>query len=46
MEYVEGDVLRDVWDKFACEQRQNIIAQLKGFMDELRCIKGDFIGSV
>lgn len=46
MEYIEGDVLRDVWEDMDDERRQKIISQLKGFMDELRSIKGDFIGSV
>ncbi|KAM5475330.1 hypothetical protein MauCBS54593_001806 [Microsporum audouinii] len=46
MEYVEGSVLEDVWDTLNQEQRQNILDQLKSFMDELRSIKGNFIGSV
>ncbi|RAO69398.1 uncharacterized protein BHQ10_005410 [Talaromyces amestolkiae] len=46
MEYAEGDVLRDVWEDMDDEHRENIITQLKGYMDELHQIKGDFIGSV
>ncbi|KAK2813997.1 hypothetical protein FQN50_000401 [Emmonsiellopsis sp. PD_5] len=46
MEYVEGDVLRDVWDKLNPSQRSEVISQLRSFMDQLHAIKGDFIGSV
>lgn len=46
MEYVKGDVLADVWDTLSREQRSSIIAQLHHFMNQLRSIKSDFIGSV
>jgi serine/threonine protein kinase len=46
MEYIEGDVLRDVIEDMDDERRQKIISQLQEFMLELRSIKGDFIGSV
>lgn len=46
MEYVKGDVLRDVWDKLNLAQRQRVIAQLRSYMNEVRGIKGHFIGSV
>ncbi|KAF3491081.1 uncharacterized protein GIQ15_00598 [Arthroderma uncinatum] len=45
MEYIEGCVLQDVWDELDQEQRQNIISQLKSFIEQLRSFKGDFIGS-
>ncbi|KAF2171802.1 hypothetical protein M409DRAFT_18035 [Zasmidium cellare ATCC 36951] len=46
MEYAEGDVLQDVWEDIPNEWKQSIISQLKGYMEELRNIKGDFIGAV
>lgn len=46
MEHIEGDVLRDVWDDMCSSQKEEVVLQLKGFLDELRSIKGDFIGSV
>ncbi|KAJ9357574.1 hypothetical protein DTO282F9_1422 [Paecilomyces variotii] len=46
MEYVEGEVLRDVWDDMDDGRRKKIVQQLKGFMAQLRSIKGEFIGSV
>lgn len=46
MEYIKGNVLADVWDTLSRQERSNIIAQLRDFMDELRFIKDDFIGSV
>lgn len=46
MEFVEGDCLRDVWDKYDAEQKQHVIEQLHGFFAQLRDIEGSFIGSV
>lgn len=46
MEFVEGDVLRDVWDDGTEEWKNSIVDQLKGYMEELRSIKGEFIGPV
>ncbi|WEW55870.1 hypothetical protein PRK78_001304 [Emydomyces testavorans] len=46
MEYVEGDVLQDVWADLTAEQQCSIVAQLKGYMEELRTLKGIFIGPV
>lgn len=46
MEYAHGKVLRDVWEDTDDGQRQNIINQLKRYMEELHEIKGDFVGSV
>lgn len=46
MEYIEGDVLRDVWDEMPDYEKDGIIMQLRGYMEELRSIKGEFIGSV
>ncbi|RMZ67762.1 kinase-like domain [Pyrenophora seminiperda CCB06] len=46
MEFIEGDVLYDVWDKFSYDQKMDIVQQLRGFLSQLRKIKGTFIGSV
>ncbi|KAJ9404548.1 hypothetical protein DTO045G8_7770 [Paecilomyces variotii] len=45
MEYVEGEVLRDVWDDMDDERRKKIVQQLKGFIAGLRSIKGRLIES-
>jgi aminoglycoside phosphotransferase (APT) family kinase protein len=46
MEYVKGDVLRDVWDSYTAEQKADVVGQLRGYCEQLRAIKGTFIGSV
>jgi tRNA A-37 threonylcarbamoyl transferase component Bud32 len=46
MEFVEGNVLDDVWDKFSDDQKKDVIRQLRGYLSQLRNIKGSFIGSV
>lgn len=46
MEFIEGDTLTDAWADMDRAQKDSIIAQLKGYVDQLRAIKGDFIGSV
>ncbi|KAF1996124.1 phosphotransferase enzyme family protein-like protein [Amniculicola lignicola CBS 123094] len=46
MEFVQGDVLADVWDKFNGDQKQEVLAQLRGFLSQLREMKGSLIGSV
>lgn len=46
MEYMDGDVLGDIWDDMAEAEQEKITSQLRGYLEELRSIKGDFIGSV
>jgi hypothetical protein len=46
MEYVEDDILRNVWEDMDDEQCQKTVQQLKDFITELRAIKGVFIGSI
>lgn len=46
MEYIEGEVLRDVIQDMDDTRRQKIISELQKFMSELRSIEGDFIGSI
>ncbi|KAL8661874.1 MAG: hypothetical protein Q9168_008340 [Polycauliona sp. 1 TL-2023] len=46
MEYIEGRPLDKVWDSYNESQKEHIISQLRGFWEELRQIKGTFIGPV
>ncbi|KAI2626698.1 phosphotransferase enzyme family protein [Hypoxylon sp. NC1633] len=46
MEFIEGDRLDQVWDNYTEEERKTITTQLRNYFDELRQIKGSFIGSV
>lgn len=46
MEYIPGDSLDAVWDTYNDLQKESVIAQLRGYMGELREIKSDFIGSI
>ncbi|OAX77473.1 hypothetical protein ACJ72_08229 [Emergomyces africanus] len=46
MEYVEGNILRDVWDDLTGEQQSSIANQLKAYIRELQSLKGIFIGPV
>jgi len=46
MEYVEGKPLDNVWSSLDETQKDEIITQLKRYLDELRNITGSFIGSV
>ncbi len=46
MEFIEGDNLDTVWDTYTDVEKESIISQLHGYMDELRQIKGSYVGSV
>jgi aminoglycoside phosphotransferase (APT) family kinase protein len=46
MEFVEGDLLENVWDQHDAEWKERIIAQLGDSMSQLRTVKGEFVGSV
>lgn len=46
MEYVKGDVLRDVWEHLTSEQQSTILCQLERHLTELRSIKGHLIGPI
>ncbi|RMZ88864.1 hypothetical protein DV736_g3907, partial [Chaetothyriales sp. CBS 134916] len=46
MEFIEGDVLDEVWEQFGRNQKDEVIQQLRGFFAQLRGIQGTFIGSV
>ncbi|KAF2763201.1 UROD/MetE-like protein [Pseudovirgaria hyperparasitica] len=46
MEYVQGDVLRDIWPQMTQTEKDSIVDQLRDYMIQLREISSDFIGSV
>ncbi|RYP79237.1 hypothetical protein DL769_003060 [Monosporascus sp. CRB-8-3] len=46
MEFIEGNNLDEVWDTYTDTGKESVISQLRGYMDELRQIKGSYIGSV
>lgn len=46
MEFIDGDTLHDAWGHLDDTQKESIVAQLKAYLEELRGVKGDFIGSV
>ena len=46
MEYIEGKDLDAEWDSYTQEQKEHIVRQLKSYLDQLRAIPGNFVGSV
>ena len=46
MSWEEGDHLDTYWDKASEDQRADLIAQLKSNVNQMRQIKGNFIGGV
>ncbi|KAI3325029.1 kinase-like domain-containing protein [Xylariaceae sp. AK1471] len=46
MEYIDGEPLDQAWESCTDTEKQNIVAQLRGYLEELRQVKGEFIGSV
>ncbi|KAK4235058.1 kinase-like domain-containing protein [Achaetomium macrosporum] len=46
MEYIEGKPLDEVWSTLTADEKQSVMRQLRGYFQELRQIKGTFIGSV
>lgn len=46
MAYIDGRPLDQFWDTYSEPQKEHILSQLKGYVEELRQIKGTFIGSV
>lgn len=46
MEFVDGQSLDNIWPSLTVEQKQSIVAQLKGYMDELRTLWSTQISSV
>ncbi|KAJ8127717.1 hypothetical protein O1611_g5919 [Lasiodiplodia mahajangana] len=46
MEFIEGVELEKAWDTYLATEKESVIAQLRGYMEELRQLRGTFIGSV
>lgn len=46
MSFEHGTPLNDYWDGATEHQREHVISQLKDCVDQMRQIKGDFIGGV
>ncbi|KAK4044732.1 kinase-like domain-containing protein [Parachaetomium inaequale] len=46
MEYIQGTNLGHAWETLTEEEKESVVQQLRGYFDELRQIKGSFIGSV
>lgn len=46
MEYVEGETLDKAWESLNASQKAGIIAQLLGYLGQLRAIGGPYIGCV
>ncbi|KAK3392828.1 hypothetical protein B0H63DRAFT_530331 [Podospora didyma] len=46
MEFIPGENLSVAWDAYSDAEKESVIQQLRGYVGQLREIKGDFIGSV
>ncbi|KAI1273332.1 kinase-like protein [Xylaria sp. FL0933] len=46
MEFIEGVELEEAWDTYSATEKESVITQLRGYMKELRQLKGTFIGAV
>ncbi|KAK5998865.1 hypothetical protein PT974_01249 [Cladobotryum mycophilum] len=46
MDYVEGETLDAVWEDYNEDEQEEVIAQLRDYMAQLRQFKGTFIGSI
>ena len=46
MEFVEGQNLDKAWANYTKAEQAHVVAQLRGYVDELRRFRGDFIGSI
>lgn len=46
MQYIDGTTLEESWATCSGEDRERILSQLRGHMDQLRGVEGPFIGSV
>ena len=46
MQYVDGKPLDQAWGSYTEAQKENVVKELKQYMEELRSITGDSIGSV
>ena len=46
MDYIPGERLDKAWDTLNTEQKISIADQLRGYMEQLRCLKGEYIGAI
>ena len=46
MEFVEGESLDTAWEKYTSAEKDSVVLELRGYMDQLRQFKGSFIGSI
>ncbi|KAL7938312.1 kinase-like domain-containing protein [Trichoderma chlorosporum] len=46
MEYIPGKTLDKVWDDLDKEQKMSIALELKGYMEQLGKLKGEYIGAL
>ncbi|EEP81733.1 predicted protein [Uncinocarpus reesii 1704] len=46
MSYEEGAVLSDLWERTTQEQQDKIVSQLRDAVNQMRAIKGDYIGGI
>ncbi|KAI1112723.1 kinase-like protein [Nemania sp. NC0429] len=46
MEFIVGAELEEVWDTYSVVEKESVIAQLRGYMEELRQFKGTYIGAI
>ncbi|KAJ9137730.1 hypothetical protein NKR23_g8981 [Pleurostoma richardsiae] len=44
MDFVEGTTLEKTWNSLSDAERDTVSAQLRGYLDQLRAIKGSYIG--
>ncbi|KAI1171096.1 kinase-like protein [Nemania sp. FL0916] len=45
MDYIEGATLRDTWNNLSDAERATVSSQLRDYLNQLRAIKGSYIGS-
>ncbi|OQD71391.1 hypothetical protein PENPOL_c001G05003 [Penicillium polonicum] len=46
MDYMPGKPLDEVWDTLSPSQKQSIAEQLRGYISQLRNLKGNYIGAI
>ena len=46
MEFIRREPLHQAWSSYSESQRNDVVRQLQGYMNELEQIQGTFIGSV
>ena len=46
MSLIEGDILADVWETMDSASKESVITDLRGYVSQLRQLKGTYIGKV